>query len=244
MFMTRANIWNELRRVNVGWVALALVCLVTVMWLAACGEAEERSMVEEEPAVEEQPVVEVQPEPEETPVAEAEPTVTEVPTQATEIHTAEMAEEAPKKELEAILHELWNSYRKPEETPKKGYQAIDIKVLEECEAMTPINDILLHPSEHSPEETTNFINRVREKYADLFERHPGFLGTGSGFLTAEGGGDVELTKENGEVGRLLGITVTVEDVLDQDSLPEDQRIPDCLDGVPIQRNRVIEITPH
>ena len=39
MFMTRANIWNELRRVNVGWVALALVCLVTVMWLAACGEA-------------------------------------------------------------------------------------------------------------------------------------------------------------------------------------------------------------
>ena len=73
-----------------------------------------------------------------------------------------------------------------------------------------------------------FIN----KHSDLLVRQPNGMGFGYGKLwTVQNGEVVELKNEDGT--NKYGLNIQVSTKVDQSTLPESNRIPDCLDGVPI-----------
>ena len=77
--------------------------------------------------------------------------------------------------------------------------------------------------------TPEKIIEVRDKYQPLFRRQPNYVGSGA---------PTDIDRNGNEV---LGITVRVNaDPVDQDTLPPEDRIPDCLEGVPVQ---IIESNP-
>ena len=65
---------------------------------------------------------------------------------------------------------------------------------------------------------------MRRKYNDLLWRQPNVQDVSSGFLRDGKGGWIE-TK---------GIIVYVSKKVDQGTLPPEDRIPDCLEGIPVQ----------
>ena len=79
---------------------------------------------------------------------------------------------------------------------------------------------------------------VIEKYRDLFEGQPHFYHVSPGLLEDEKGELIVttegLTGENGYPLHVGGIKVKVEELTDQSTLPEENRIPECLDGIPVQ----------
>ncbi len=78
----------------------------------------------------------------------------------------------------------------------------------------------------TPENTDEYIQEVRDKYSDLFRRQPNYR-----WHT----GPVRLWEENGDMSETVGIVVEVDKKkVDQNTLPPEDRIPDCLEGVPIQ----------
>ena len=65
---------------------------------------------------------------------------------------------------------------------------------------------------------------VLKQYEDLFSRQPNFVAAvGSMFEDYEG-----------EPIPIVGIKVYVTEKVNQRTLPPEDRIPDCIDGVPIQ----------
>ena len=74
--------------------------------------------------------------------------------------------------------------------------------------------------------TDEKVAAVREKYAELFRRQPNVWSIGWGFLEDSEGNTTDRT----------GISIDVTKKVDQSTLPEEDRIPDCLEGVPIQIN--------
>ena len=68
------------------------------------------------------------------------------------------------------------------------------------------------------------IHKVRLKYDPLFWRQPNVFGVGEGFLRDGRGGWLET----------VGINVKVTKRVDQSILPPEDRIPDCLEGVPVK----------
>ena len=68
------------------------------------------------------------------------------------------------------------------------------------------------------------IKAVREKYKALIRRQPTWHGTGT----------QNLRDANGERTGPLGIIIRVDKKVDQNTLPPEDRIPDCLDGIPVQ----------
>ena len=72
--------------------------------------------------------------------------------------------------------------------------------------------------------------RVRNKYEPLFWRQPNVYATGLGLFT----------DENDEITGASGIIVMVSKKVDQSTLPPEDRIPDCLEGIPVQ---IEEIDP-
>ena len=96
------------------------------------------------------------------------------------------------------------------ETEKTGYEKT-IAAWEEC---------------MSQEVTDARGIEVQEKYRSLFERQPNYEGSGFGFLTNEDTGELDWDR--------VGIEVLVTKKVDQSTLPEADRIPDCLEGVPVQ----------
>lgn len=76
----------------------------------------------------------------------------------------------------------------------------------------------------TPENTSERIHEVRLKYDDLFWRQPNVHGVGEGALR----------DANGERTGASGIIVSVTEKVDQSTLPASDRIPDCLEGVPVQ----------
>ena len=78
--------------------------------------------------------------------------------------------------------------------------------------------------EPAPEVTTDQLYGVMEKYEDLFERQPGYAGAVFEPIADEDEGEADTRR----------IVVCVEKTLDQGTLPPEDRIPDCLEGVPIQ----------
>ena len=76
----------------------------------------------------------------------------------------------------------------------------------------------------TPENTPERIHEVRLKYDPLFWRQPNVHGVGEGFFR----------DENGEWTEASGIVISVTEKVDQSTLPAEDRIPDCLEGVPVQ----------
>ena len=76
----------------------------------------------------------------------------------------------------------------------------------------------------TPEITDERILEVRDKYRALFKRQPNYNGNGPGHLE----------DENGERTETRGITIYVSKKVDQNTVPVEDRIPDCLEGVPVQ----------
>ena len=76
----------------------------------------------------------------------------------------------------------------------------------------------------TPESRAARRHEVRLKYEPLFLRQPYFNGLGEGTFK----------DENGEWTDVHGIKVFVYKKVDQSTLPPEDRIPDCLEGVPVQ----------
>ena len=76
----------------------------------------------------------------------------------------------------------------------------------------------------TPEITEERILEVRDKYRSLFRRQPNY----------QGNGPSDLRDENGERTETRGIIIYVTKKVDQGALPAEDRIPDCLEDVPVQ----------
>lgn len=72
--------------------------------------------------------------------------------------------------------------------------------------------------------TLEYAHQVMEKYLDLILRQPNFVLTGAT--------DFNDDEENWTAA--VHIKIGVTEKVDQSSLPEADRIPDCLDGVPVR----------
>ena len=71
---------------------------------------------------------------------------------------------------------------------------------------------------------TERATAIRPKYEDLFWRQPNVHGVGVGVIEDENGEDT------GQVGFVISVTEKV----DQSTLPPEDRIPDCLEGIAVQ----------
>ena len=80
------------------------------------------------------------------------------------------------------------------------------------------------------ENTDERILEVRNKYRELFRRQPNYRGNGPS----------DLRDENGERTEVRGLIIKVTKKVDQSTLLVEDRIPDCLEGVPTQ---IIEVGP-
>ena len=221
---------GELQRTNVQWVVPA-VCLALILMAVACGDAEERTVAEVQPAVEERPVVEVQPEPEETPVAEAEPTVTEEPAvgeQPSEEVLACLAT-GTEKNLVNRAFRVWRDYIHLFNRPPYWRGGVVVYLTAEYHEDSLVRD------------------EEREK---AWERIRGPMDSGMDFNYVRdryGGADLlTMTDEDGETQVVTGILVPFSEWagVDQNRLPPEHRIPDCLEGVPVQFLKAVTIVTY
>ena len=67
------------------------------------------------------------------------------------------------------------------------------------------------------------IHEIRLKYDDLFWRQPNVWGVGEGAIS-----DDEFNYLGWD-----GIVISVSEKVDQSTLPPEDRVPDCLEGVPV-----------
>ena len=93
---------------------------------------------------------------------------------------------------------------------------IDMSEYEEILLLQPHIEKYIEPSERA--------RAIRHKYEDLFWRQPNVHGVGIGILE----------DESGEGTEQVGFVITVTEKVDQNTLPPEDRIPDCLEGVPVQ----------
>ena len=98
------------------------------------------------------------------------------------------------------------------ETEKTGYEK-DIAAWEEC-------------MDSELEVIRARAIEVRNKYRPLFKRQPNYMGSKWGTFVNEDTGRPDYNRK--------GIIVKVSEKMDQSTLPEADRIPACLDGVPVQ----------
>ncbi|MXY44219.1 MAG: hypothetical protein F4Y50_09280 [Dehalococcoidia bacterium] len=71
---------------------------------------------------------------------------------------------------------------------------------------------------------------IRHKYEDLFWRQPNVHGTSIGIIE----------DDNGAFTDRAGFVIRVTKKVDQGTLPPEDRIPDCLEEVPVQIREVPE----
>ena len=76
------------------------------------------------------------------------------------------------------------------------------------------------------DEIVERVHRVRLRYDDLFWRQPGVHSVGEGYFRDENGDRIE--------PEVWGIIIRVTEKVGQSTLPSEDRIPDCLEGVPVQ----------
>ena len=77
-----------------------------------------------------------------------------------------------------------------------------------------------------PENTDERIREIHNRYEDLFQRQPNYRWTEVPTYL--------LPDENGGYAEVRGIIVWVTKKVDQSEIPAEDRIPDCLEGVPVQ----------
>ena len=88
------------------------------------------------------------------------------------------------------------------------------------------NLIIVKEESMTPEiyaEDAERAEAIRHKYDDLFWRQPNVHGVGIGIIE----------NENGEYTNRAGFIIDVTKKVDQSTLPPEDRIPDCLEGVPV-----------
>ncbi len=98
-----------------------------------------------------------------------------------------------------------------EDTPEEAPMRVPLEVVREA-----------YPCGDTP--SVERRTEVRDKYLPLLERYPNYSGSGVGLLR----------DENGELTEVRGIKVYVYEEVDPDTLPPEDRIPDCLEGIPVQ----------
>ena len=93
-----------------------------------------------------------------------------------------------------------------------------------------------HPPEHLKEweEMTDRARAIRDKYEDLFWRQPNVWSTGIGFFRDDSDNPLEVPDGEGDCKRIVGFIIWVTEKVDQSALPPEDRIPDVLEGVPVQ----------
>ena len=72
--------------------------------------------------------------------------------------------------------------------------------------------------------TPEHVHEVRLKYDDLFWRQPNVFAVSEGLLM----------DEKDELAQTVGIIIRVTEKVQQGSLPVEDRLPNCLEGVPVQ----------
>ena len=75
-----------------------------------------------------------------------------------------------------------------------------------------------------PDATQEYAGQVVDRHRDLIWRHPNVVGFGPSSFEDDDGSPLDV----------FGIQITVTEKVDQSVLPEADRIPSCLDGVPVQ----------
>ena len=83
-------------------------------------------------------------------------------------------------------------------------------------------------------EVTERARAVRPKYNSLFWRQPNVWSVGIGLFVDENGDFLEVPDGEGGCKNVVGFRITVTEKVDQNTLPLEDRIPDMLEGVPVQ----------
>ena len=93
-----------------------------------------------------------------------------------------------------------------------------------CDTNSSAEEGTVTTTPENPDDRRARVHEVRLKYDPLFWRQPNIVSVGEGLLR----------DENGELTETAGIVVGVSEKTDQRTLPAEDRIPDCLEGVPVQ----------
>ena len=130
--------------------------------------------------------------------------------------------------------------------PKTVYVQTDQETQEDC--MTNFSyegivvaDILIG-DDYTPEQRRTYVKMVKDKHVDELFTKPHVLGIGMGIAKDEDGQNIGFTRNDGTVVYPLRIGIKVEKLVDQDTLPAGQRIPNCIEGVPVQLYQGIRAT--
>ena len=89
-----------------------------------------------------------------------------------------------------------------------------------------------HREEYS--KVTKRAQAILPKYEDLFWRQPNVNGTGIGFLEDGNGDTIKVPDGEGGCKEVIGFIISVSEKVDQSTLPPEDRIPDGLEGIPVQ----------
>ena len=79
-----------------------------------------------------------------------------------------------------------------------------------------------------PDEAVAQAQKIRHKYGDLFWRQPNVYAVGIG----------DIKDEDGQYTGIWGFIITVTQKVDQNTLPPEDRIPDVIEGVPVEIEEV------
>ena len=93
-----------------------------------------------------------------------------------------------------------------------------------CETNSSAEEGTVTTTPENPDDRRARIHEVRLKYDPLFWRQPNVVSVSEGLLE----------DENRDATKTTGIVVGVSEKTDQSTLPAEDRIPDCLEGVPVQ----------
>ena len=93
-----------------------------------------------------------------------------------------------------------------------------------CETNSSAEEGTVTTAPENPDDRRARIHEVRLKYDPLFWRQPNVVSVGEGLLE----------DENRDATKTTGIVVGVSERTDQSTLPAEDRIPSCLEGVPVQ----------
>ena len=135
----------------------------------------------------------------------------------------------PEDRIPDHLHNVPIQIIDAEQPPKAPESSCDysmcvVNLEEGVEMMTsPAPNTRIDPAELARRQGPSAY-RVRDKYKPLFNHQPNYYSTSLGLSI----------DENDELTEVGGIIVYVTRKVDQSTLPPQDRIPDCLEGVPVQ----------
>ena len=84
---------------------------------------------------------------------------------------------------------------------------------------------------------------IRPKYEDLFWRQPNVWSTAIGFFEDENGNILEIPDDEGGCKRVVGFVIWVTKKVDQNTLSPEDRIPEVIEGIPVQIIEEEALTP-